>query len=250
MIKIPVLGFHTQDFPPLEHALEEPDGLLAAGGDLSPERLLDAYSRGIFPWLDKDQPILWWSPNPRAVLFPEQLHVSRSLRKTLRKGHYQVSLDRQFSRVIRACAEPRHYSEGTWITAEMIHAYERLHRLGHAHSVEAWLDGELVGGLYGVALGRIFFGESMFSRATDASKVAFVHLVGQLARWGYQLIDCQVESPHLTSLGATLIPRPHFQRLLQQWVPPLELTLAQKLHSWNLEWEYSQPDTGNRGQIV
>lgn len=239
MIKIPVLGFHTQDFPPIEHALDDPNGLLAAGGDLSPQRLLDAYRRGIFPWYDKDQPILWWSPSPRAVLFPDQLHVSRSLRKTLRRQTYRVTLDTAFERVIRSCSEPRTYSEGTWITEEMIAAYVRLHELGFAHSVEAWQGEELVGGLYGVALGKIFFGESMFSNATDASKVAFVHLVNQLQAWGFQLIDCQVENPHLVSLGSIVIGRSHFKGLLDTHVPELQQLLLTHPEKWTLDWQYS-----------
>ncbi len=242
MIKIPVLGFHTQDFPPIEHALDDPNGLLAAGGDLSPDRLIDAYSKGIFPWFDKDQPILWWSPSPRAVLFPDQLHVSRSLRKTLRKQRYRVTMDTAFDQVIRACAEPRDYGEGTWITEEMMDAYNQLHELGLAHSVEAWQDDQLMGGLYGVALGRIYFGESMFSRAADASKVAFVHLVNQLQEWGFQLIDCQVENPHLVSLGSTTIDRDRFKALLNDNIPPLEqlpsLSSAPSSAKWKLNWQY------------
>ena len=245
MIKIPVLGFHTQDFPPIEHALDDPNGLLAAGGDLSPRRLLDAYSKGIFPWFDKDQPILWWSPSPRAVLFPDQLHVSKSLRKTLRKKIYQVTLDTAFEQVIRACSEPRSYSDGTWITEEMIEAYIQLHRLGYAHSVESWQDGKLVGGLYGIALGRIFFGESMFSRATDASKVAFVYLVSQLKAWGFQLIDCQVENPHLVSLGSTTIDRTEFKALLKHHVPPIEQLISAEKPKWILDHNIVDLDTGN-----
>ncbi|MEE2730872.1 MAG: leucyl/phenylalanyl-tRNA--protein transferase [Pseudomonadota bacterium] len=240
MIKIPVLGFHTQDFPPIEHALDDPNGLLAAGGDLSPERLIDAYSKGIFPWFDKDQPILWWSPSPRAVLFPDQLHVSRSLRKTLRKGTYQVTMDTAFTRVIRACSEPRQYSDGTWITEDMMAAYTRLHELGFAHSVEAWRGNDLVGGLYGIALGRMYFGESMFSRATDASKVAFVHLVGQLKAWGFELIDCQVENPHLVSLGSTNVDRATFKELLHNHVPAVAELARMEPRPWSLDWKYCE----------
>lgn len=201
-------------FPPVELALREPDGLLAVGGGLEPERLLNAYRHGIFPWYSEGQPILWWSPDPRTVLFPEQLKVSRSLRKTLRQRRFDVSLDTDFAGVIRGCAEPRRDEPGTWITTEIRQAYEHLHGMGLAHSVETWQNGHLVGGLYGVALGRAFFGESMFSRISDASKVAFVHLVRQLAAWDFALIDCQVHTRHLASLGAVDIPRRDFiQRL-------------------------------------
>jgi len=194
-------------FPPVE--LASPEGLLAVGGDLRAERLLEAYRRGIFPWYNDGQPILWWSPDPRAVLFPAKLKVARSLRKTLRAGKFAVTFDSHFADVIRACAEPRRKnpSGGTWITPEMLDAYERLHAQGYAHSVEAWREGRLVGGLYGVALGGIFFGESMFSRATDASKVAFVHAVRQLQRWQFSIIDCQMPSAHLESLGSEAIRR-------------------------------------------
>jgi len=238
MIKIPVLGFHTQDFPPIEHALDDPSGLLAAGGDLSPKRLVDAYRKGIFPWFDKDQPILWWSPSPRAVLFPQQLHISRSLHKALRQGNYTVTLDSDFEEVIRACAEPRSYSDGTWITEDMIEAYIRLHELGYAHSVEVRANGLLVGGVYGIALGKVFFGESMFSRQTNASKIAFVHLVKQLQAWGFRLIDCQVENPHLVSLGSTNIDRSEFKSILESQIPTLEQLTAKCLPKWTLKWEY------------
>lgn len=207
----------TDSFPPVEHAVREPNGLLAAGGDLAPARLINAYRSGIFPWYNEGQPILWWSPDPRAVLFPSRLKVSRSLRKTLKKGGFKVTLDTAFRQVVQACAAPRTEGGGTWITDEMLEAYCRLHELGIAHSVEAWRGDELVGGLYGVAIGRVFFGESMFSRVTDASKVAFVHLVRQLERWGYAVIDCQVGSGHLQSLGAEDISRADFNTLLQQW---------------------------------
>ena len=238
MIKIPVLGFHTQDFPPIEHALDDPNGLLAAGGDLSPERLVDAYSRGIFPWFDQDQPILWWSPSPRAVLFPDQLHISRSLHKTLRKNCFQVTMDQCFAEVIKSCSEPRTYSDGTWITEDMMGAYTLLHELGYAHSVETWQNGQLVGGVYGVALGKVFFGESMFSWRTNASKVAFVHLVKQLQAWGYQLLDCQVENPHLVSLGSTTIDRAKFKTILQAQIPPLPALLQLRSPKWALQWKY------------
>lgn len=204
-------------FPDVALALSEPDGLLAAGGRLSPHRLLNAYRLGIFPWYSAGQPILWWSPDPRAVLYPEALHISRSLAKTLRKGDYTVSFDQAFAEVIHQCAQPRADGLGSWLTEEMIEAYCQLHRLGHAHSIETWRRGILVGGLYGVAIGRVFFGESMFSRRRDASKVAFAQAVTQLRACGYRLIDCQVASKHLTHFGATLIPRREFIAQLNQW---------------------------------
>ncbi len=207
----------TAGFPPVEYALEDPNGLLAVGGDLSAARLLDAYRQGIFPWYSEGQPILWWSPDPRTVLFPERLRISRSLRKTLRKQPFRITLDSAFGAVIRACAAPRPQQNGTWILPEVEAAYLRLHHLGHAHSVEAWIDDELVGGLYGVAIGRAFFGESMFSLRTDASKVAFVQLVRQLAAWGFGVIDCQIHSTHLASLGAESIPRHRFNSLVADY---------------------------------
>lgn len=208
------------DFPNVDQALEEPNGLLAVGGDLSSERLLSAYRRGIFPWYGEDQPILWWSPDPRCVLFPEDLTVSRSLRATLKKGRFEVSIDRGFREVMVACGGPRRGQAGSWITAELIEAYVRLHRLGYAHSVECWRGGRLVGGLYGVALGRVFFGESMFARETDASKVSLVHLVKHLRDRDFTLIDCQVSSRHLQSLGAVSVPRKRFIAMLKEWCPP------------------------------
>lgn len=203
-------------FPDVEQALTEPDGLLAVGGDLSPERLLEAYRRGIFPWYSEDQPVLWWSPNPRSVLFPEKLKISRSLNKTIKKQIFTVTLDTAFRDVITVCAQPRKDDAGTWITPDMIEAYCTLFEQGHAHSVESWHEGKLVGGLYGIAIGKVFFGESMFSKKTDASKVAFVKLVQQLKAWGFELIDCQIQSEHLDSLGAENIPRRHFIDLLNQ----------------------------------
>jgi leucyl/phenylalanyl-tRNA---protein transferase len=208
-------------FPPCHYA--EPDGLLAVGGDLSSQRLLLAYRLGIFPWYSDDMPILWWSPDPRLVLFPAEMKTSRSLRRTVKKGRFQVTCDRAFDQVIVQCGELRELrGEGTWLTSEMIEAYCGLHRKGHAHSVESWLDGELVGGLYGVSLGRVFFGESMFSLVSDASKVAFVHLVQWVTEWGYELIDCQVATAHLKRFGAREIPRPIFLTLVRQGVetPP------------------------------
>ncbi len=206
----------TCRFPPVEDALQEPNGLLAAGGDLSPARLINAYRSGIFPWYNAGEPILWWSPNPRTVIFPAHLKVSRSLHRTLRRGELRVTLDTQFRRVIEACAAPRKCETGTWISAEIVDAYCRLHEMGVAHSVEVWKGYDLVGGVYGLALGRVFFGESMFSCVSDASKVGLVHLVRQLERWGYTVIDGQVSSPHLYTLGAEDISRATFITLLQE----------------------------------
>lgn len=203
-------------FPPADSALEYPNGLLAVGGSLSPERLERAYRSGIFPWFSEGQEILWWSPDPRAVLFPAELHMTRSLRKRIRNAGFEVALDLAFEEVMRACAEPRADQAGTWITAEMIRAYTALHARGLAHSVEVYRGGRLVGGLYGVAIGGAFFGESMFSRESDASKVALAWLAGQLRRWGYALIDCQLPSAHLARLGVRSLPRPVFLDLLRQ----------------------------------
>ena len=197
-------------FPPVDRALREPDGLLAAGGDLSPQRLLAAYRRGIFPWYSRGQPILWWCPDPRAILFPERLKISRSLAKSIRNRGFSTQVDTAFRNVIRACGSAELRPGGTWLSPEMRAAYLRLHRLGYAHSVETWLDGELVGGLYGVALGRVFFGESMFSTERDASKVALHRLCTELSTNGIELIDCQMATPHLMSLGAELVPRAQF----------------------------------------
>jgi len=208
-----------EDFPKIESALSEPDGLLAAGGCLSPQRIIRAYQHGIFPWFNPGEPILWWSPNPRLVLFPDQLIVSRSLRKTIRKDIFTLSSDQAFSQVMQNCAAPRSQESGTWITEEMYIAYTELFQQGVAHSFEAWFDGELVGGLYGIAIGQVFFGESMFHKKTDASKVAFCCLVEHLSEWGYQLIDCQVHSNHLSSLGAEEINREDFSHLLIQYCP-------------------------------
>jgi leucyl/phenylalanyl-tRNA--protein transferase len=210
----------AERFPPPSEALTEPNGLLAAGGDLEPQRLLAAYRRGIFPWYSEGQPILWWSPDPRSVLRPDEAHVSRSLRRTLNKGGFELKVDTAFEAVIEGCAAPREYADGTWITAAMAAAYTRLHRLGWAHSFETWLDGELVGGLYGVAIGRVFFGESMFSRVSDASKVAFVHLANELRARDFALIDCQVASAHVTSLGASAMPRAEFLARLDEYCEP------------------------------
>lgn len=200
----------VESFPPLSAALTEPNGLLAVGGDLSPQRLVKAYRSGIFPWFNDEDPILWWSPDPRMVLFPNELSISRSLHKLLKKHQYEIRTDTSFREVMQACAEPRKAQSGTWITNEMVEAYTTLHHMGVAHSVETWMDDLLVGGLYGIALGRMFYGESMFSRVSDASKIAFVHLVKQLEIWGFGMIDCQMKTRHLASLGAQEIPREEF----------------------------------------
>lgn len=205
-------------FPPIENALQEPEGLLAAGGDLQPARLLAAYRRGIFPWYSRGQPILWWSPDPRAVLIPSEMKISRSLAKTARNRGFEARYDNDFDAVMSACGDRKLRPEGTWITREMRHAYLELYRLGHAHSVETWLGGELVGGLYGVRLGKVFFGESMFSRVNDASKFALKCLCERLIEQQVAMIDCQMATPHLLSLGAKLIPRADFLDLLQQHI--------------------------------
>ncbi len=201
-------------FPPTEAALSEPNGLLAVGGDLSPKRLINAYRNGIFPWFNEDEPILWWTPDPRMVLFPDELKVSRSLQKSIKKNNYVIRTDHDFIQVMRACAAPRKDQPGTWIHPEMVAAYTTLHKMGLAHSVETWIGDKLAGGLYGIAMGKVFFGESMFSSAPDASKIAFVHLVRQLAQWKFAVIDCQVKTAHLASFGAREIPRAAFNRLL------------------------------------
>ncbi|PCH84387.1 MAG: leucyl/phenylalanyl-tRNA--protein transferase [Piscirickettsiaceae bacterium] len=203
-------------FPALNRALKEPNGLLAAGGSLAPSRLLNAYRQGIFPWFEEDQPILWWSPNPRMVIKPTELYISSSLKKLINKQRYHCTMDTAFNNVIAACSAPRDDQQGTWITSSMMSAYETLHQQGHAHSVEVWLDDELVGGLYGIAIGQVFFGESMFSRQSNASKVGFAYLCQQLNNWGYQLIDCQVESSHLASLGCYTVSREFFAKQLDQ----------------------------------
>ena len=205
-------------FPPLEKALRQPNGLLAVGGDLSAERILLAYRHGIFPWFNEDDPILWWSPDPRMVLVPSEFIVSHSLKKLLRSGQFEVRFDSAFTEVMQACAAPRNAQAGTWIHPEMIAAYSELHRLGYAHSVETWCDGELVGGLYGMSIGKMFFGESMFSRRSNASKIALARLSQQLKRWEFGLIDCQMHTPHLASLGAREIPRDEFQQALLELV--------------------------------
>ena len=214
-------------FPPLAEALREPNGLLAAGGDLSPQRLLAAYRRGIFPWYAAGEPILWWSPDPRMVLFPAAFKISRSLAQTLRRGDYQLRCDHDFAAVMAACAAPREGAGGTWISAEMQAAYLNLHQLGYAHSVELWRDGRLAGGLYGVAIGAVFYGESMFSLVRDASKIALAHLCHHLETWAFAVIDCQMNTPHLASLGAREIRRADFAELL-------ELHCASKANAYQL----------------
>jgi leucyl/phenylalanyl-tRNA--protein transferase len=223
----PVITWLRSDtpFPPLEAALPEPNGLLAAGGDLSAERILAAYRRGIYPWFSAGQPVLWWSPDPRMVLYVDELRVSRSLRKRVRRGEFELRVDNAFGDVIEHCASSMRAGQtGTWITPAIIDAYTALHASGHAHSVESWRDGELVGGLYGIALGRVFFGESMFALETDASKVALVGLVALLRRLGVSLIDCQQETVHLASLGARPIARrafaAHLAELIHSTAPP------------------------------
>ena len=201
------------DFPDVELALDDPPGLLAAGGDLKPERLIAAYSRGIFPWYEAGQPILWWCPDPRAVLFPDDLHVSRTLQRTLQRGHFHTSIDQDFDSVVTGCAAARPGQRGTWITPAMVAAYGELFHRGIAHSVEVWHEEQLAGGIYGLSLGRVFYGESMFGRVDDASKVGLVGLVQRLRSWKYELIDCQIHSAHLRSLGSTLIPRRRFIEL-------------------------------------
>lgn len=206
-------------FPPPSQALREPNGLLAAGGDLSPERLLAAYRLGIFPWYSEGQPILWWSPDPRMVLLPEELLISRSLARRLRKTDYEVRFDSAFPKVMQACADTyRLGQDGTWITADIIRAYTQLHELGFAHSVETWINGQLAGGIYGVAIGRMFYGESMFHHVTNASKIAFVHLMKYLQRNNFGMMDCQMKTSHLASLGAREIPREEFAHALAKLV--------------------------------
>ncbi|MEH6909563.1 MAG: leucyl/phenylalanyl-tRNA--protein transferase [Oceanicoccus sp.] len=237
MSQIPWLEPNSLAFPPTTSALPDPNGLLAVGGDLSPARLIAAYRLGIFPWFEEDQPILWWSPNPRAVLFPEKIHISKSLRKKLRQQTVTVTGDQQFSLVVEHCAKtPRGDQDGTWITDDMLDAYRMLHSMGVAHSVEVWHRGELVGGLYGLAIGGVFFGESMFSVLTDASKVAFVYLSRQLQRWGFAVVDCQVTNPHLLSLGAEEIDRPLFNQLLSS-------NIDRKIECcWSGDWDFDWRD--------
>lgn len=216
--QVAVLG-PDSPFPPADHALTDPDGLIAIGADLSESRLLAAYSNGIFPWFSEGQPILWWSPDPRMVLFPAELKISRSMAKRLKKTDYEVRFNTAFLQVMQACAQAqRPEQDGTWITDNMINAYTALHASGHAWSAETWVNNELVGGLYGVAIGRMFYGESMFHRMTDASKVAFIHLVQKLQHKGFGLIDCQMKTPHLASLGAREIPRHEFLQQVSELI--------------------------------
>lgn len=227
---IVLLSLHSIRFPPVEQA--SPEGLLAVGGDLRPERLLEAYRHGIFPWYNEGEPILWWSPDPRAVLFPDKLHVSRSLKRRLRSHEFTVTLDTSFRSVMEQCAGPRpqYPGGGTWITGDMLNAYTRLHELGYAHSVETWQQDRLVGGLYGIALGGAFFAESMFTRVDDASKVALVRFVEQLNAWNFHLIDCQQFSPHVARFGAEEIPRSDFTTHLHQ-----AFTLPDRRGQWTFE---------------
>jgi len=221
---------HIDLFPDVDLALNEPNGLLAVGGDLSPQRLLAAYKNGIFPWFSDDQPIMWWSPNPRAILKLNNFKISRSLKKTLNKKHFHVTFDTAFEEVINECSHTRKDGFGTWITTDMMHAYSELHNLGYAHSVECWHEQKLVGGLYGLSLGHAFFGESMFTRKTDASKVALASLVEQLKKWQFDFIDSQVSSEHMASLGATDISRSQFIRELQQ-----TLKLSTRKGKWQID---------------
>ena len=214
---IPFLG-PADPFPPVEHALTDPDGLLAAGGTLTLRRLVEAYRHGIFPWFNEGDPVLWWSPDPRTVLVPSRLHISHSLRKRLKKDAFLVTIDAAFGRVLDGCAAPRAQESGTWLTPQMRRAYASLHTAGLAHSVEVWMDGELAGGVYGVAMGRMFFGESMFARRTDASKIAMARLAAQLDRWRFPLIDCQLATDHLRSLGAEPMPRRQFVKAVGKLV--------------------------------
>lgn len=216
-VMIPWLG-SDNEFPHPDRALSQPRGLLAAGGDLSENRLLAAYRRGIFPWYSAGEPILWWSPDPRMVLYPQELRIQRSLAKRLKRQDYEIRINTAFAQVIRGCAAPRKTHDGTWITPEMMNAYERLHACGTAHSVETWIDGQLAGGLYGIAIGRAFFGESMFARAPDASKIALVHLVRRLEAAEFGLIDCQMNTSHLARFGAREVSRRNFLTQLAELV--------------------------------
>lgn len=219
MISIPWLAPDSLEFPPVEQALEEPNGLLAAGGDLDPERLIAAYQQGIFPWFSEGEPILWWSPAPRTIIYTNQIHISKSLRKTLNKKKHKITFDKDFSTVIDACSAPRNKQDGdTWITPEMKAAYSKLHQRGIAHSVEVWEEEMLIGGLYGIALGRVFFGESMFSAKSNGSKIALISLAHQLKQWHYRCIDCQVYNDHLASLGAIEVSRKAFKSILADHV--------------------------------
>ena len=228
---IPWLHPSDTAFPHPSSALDEPNGLLAAGGDLSAQRLISAYRQGIFPWFSEEDPILWWSPNPRCVLFPEDIHISRSMRKWMRRSSLTFTFDQAFHRVIASCASLRQETTGTWISPEIESAYVELHKRGIAHSVEVWDEDTLVGGLYGLAMGKLFFGESMFSTQENTSKVAFMALAKQLSLWGYPLIDCQVHNPHLASLGATDISRTQFLDYIDRYADQTNQ------HPWAFEFD-------------
>lgn len=243
MKRVPWLPREHCVFPDIAEALEEPNGLLAAGGDLTPDWLLCAYQAGAFPWYDEEQPILWWSPDPRCIIIPTSFMPSRSLAKRLRRSNYEVHVDRDFHSVIRLCSERpstkgddgASRGEGTWITPEMMHAYIELHELGFAHSVECYIEGRLAGGLYGVAMGNLFFGESMFHRETDASKIAFAYLMKMMASKGSEMVDCQITNPHLEALGAIEIPREAFRQKLQAGLAASEIDWQRIKGKVNLE---------------
>jgi len=226
----------NDDFPPVQQALTQPNGLLAAGDSLAPARLLAAYRRGIFPWYSGDQPVLWWSPDPRMVLFPAEFRMPRSLAKRLRRRDYEIRIDTAFEGVMCACAAPRGDGNGTWITHDMIAAYCELHRLGHAHSVETWIDGKLAGALYGIALGRMFYGESMFTSVPDASKIALAHLVHRLESRQFGMIDCQMNTAHLARFGAREIPRREFSQRLAELVNYPQTADAWRFGDEPLNW--------------
>jgi leucyl/phenylalanyl-tRNA---protein transferase len=232
VIRIPILraGAH-EPFPAVETALCDPNGLLAAGGDLSPRRLLDAYRHGIFPWFSRGEPILWWSPDPRMVFDTGRVHVATKLRRWMRSCDWTIAADRDFDGTMRACAAPRPHQPTTWITAEMLAAYRTLHVLGHAHSIEVYAEGELVGGIYGVAVGRMFFGESMFSRRTNGSKIALIALCRGLDEWLFPLVDAQVSTPHLASMGASEMPRNRFAEAVGRLCAKDGI-----VGSWTLNW--------------
>ncbi len=234
---IPWLAEDTP-FPPVDTALVSPNGLLAAGGGLAPSRLLEAYRRGIFPWFNPGEPVLWWSPDPRMVLIPGEFRISKSLARALRNTGHEVRCDTVFEQVMRCCAAPRAAQSGTWIGEDMIAAYCELHRSGYAHSVETWMGGRLVGGVYGVSIGRMFYGESMFSLVSNASKVALAHLDAQLERWQFGMIDCQMYTPHLASLGAREIPRGEFIASVKELVhctPVIEKSSAGHRTGWQFD---------------
>ncbi len=230
---IAFLPAHATCFPSVDSALKEPDGLLAVGGNLNVETLLLAYRGGIFPWYNDGDPLLWWSPSQRMVFTPGKLHISRSLGKLLRKNRYLVTFNHNFSALIKTCARCYQAKEGTWITADMIAAYTTLHQSGYAHSVEVWRDCDLVGGLYGVAIGQVFFAESMFSKESNTSKVALVALSEQLARWQFQLVDCQNYSTHLASLGGRLISRESYIKYLGMYCPR-----DSACANWQMKWQW------------